>query len=383
MEKTQKLPYTEKLAKLIFIAGILAAILFVGNYFSLVLGYICIAIVVSLFANPLMALLGKVKVKGKAAPEWFLALVSIIIILSVMTGLIAGLIPVVANVAGKISEIGSGAGMDIISTNMMAINEFLVTTFKLDRDFQLETALLEQVNSASDFSLVRNMLGSVASTTVHFFLGLFSVVFIAFFLIKDQKLLFKVLRSLSPDHLEKKAEESLSDVEYLLSRYFIGLFIEMSCVGLIDFLGLWLVASLDFESALGIAFFAALMNIIPYLGPVIGGIFGTSMGVVIKFAGVGPAAAGVSFWTFVLIVVCIFLASKLVDDFVFQPLIYSKSIQSHPLEIFLVLLLAGTIGGVVGMLVAIPAYTVMRVVAIKFFPDVKFIKALAGIGHKQ
>jgi len=383
MENTHKLPYTEKLAKLVLIFGILAAVIYLGYYFSMVIAYVCIAIVLSLIAKPLMVLMGKVKFKGKPAPDSLLAFISILLILLVITGVVAGLIPIVASVASTIAEIGAGEGMGVISANMVAFNEFLVNTFKLESDFQLETALVDQVTAASDFSFVRNMLGSVASTTVSFFIGLFSVVFIAFFMIKDQELLFKVLRSVSPDKLESKAVESLKEVEYLLSRYFIGLMMEMVCVGLIDFAGLSLVAGLDFETALGIAFFAAIMNIIPYLGPIIGGIFGISMSVVYKFSEVGVAGAGISFWNFVLLVAGIFVVAKLMDDFVFQPLIYSKSIQSHPLEIFLVLLLAGTIGGVVGMLVAIPAYTVLRVAAIHFFPDVKFIKALASINQKR
>ena len=60
----------------------------------------------------------------------------------------------------------------------------------------------------------------------------------------------------------------------------------------------------------------------------------------------------------------------------FQPLIYSTSIKAHPLEIFIVFLMAGHIGGVVGMLVAIPAYTVIRVIAMRFFYRFKIIQRL-------
>ena len=62
--------------------------------------------------------------------------------------------------------------------------------------------------------------------------------------------------------------------------------------------------------------------------------------------------------------------------FVYQPLIYSTSIKAHPLEIIVVLLMAGHIGGTLGMLVAIPAYTVVRVIAIRFFYKYKVIQRL-------
>ena len=70
------------------------------------------------------------------------------------------------------------------------------------------------------------------------------------------------------------------------------------------------------------------------------------------------------------------LAAQLIDNFIYQPVIYSTSIKAHPLEIFIVLLMAGHIGGTVGMLVAIPAYTVVRVIAIRFFYRFKPIQRL-------
>ena len=72
----------------------------------------------------------------------------------------------------------------------------------------------------------------------------------------------------------------------------------------------------------------------------------------------------------------LFVFTQIVDNFVLQPLIYSTSIKSSPLEIFIVLLLAGHIGGVLGMLVAIPVYTVIRVIAAEFFHHVKVIRRL-------
>ena len=74
----------------------------------------------------------------------------------------------------------------------------------------------------------------------------------------------------------------------------------------------------------------------------------------------------------------IFAITQMVDNFLYQPIIYSKSIKSHPLEIFIVLIMAGHIGGIFGMLVAIPAYTVIRVIAIEFFSHVKSIKRLTA-----
>jgi predicted PurR-regulated permease PerM len=204
--------------------------------------------------------------------------------------------------------------------------------------------------------------------------GLFSVVFISFCFVRDETLFRKIVSALVPDRMEGKLAKSLGDIEGLLSRYFVGLLVEMTGVALLDFLGLWVIARLGFSNALGIAFIAGILNVIPYVGPLVGEVVGVVLAVILKYGtGVG---LGVNIWVFALIVLAIMLTTQLVDNFVYQPLIYSTSIKASPLEIFIVILLAGHIGGVVGMLVAIPAYTVIRVIAIRFFPDVKLVKRL-------
>lgn len=368
--------YTERLARLILYAGIAAIAFLALRYFSSVVAYIALAVVISLIAKPLMGLLRKIQVKKKSAPEWLLALISISLLLLVVSGLIAGLVPVISKVISEVRAVSSDGALGGISTYLANFNEFLRGTFSLEKDFKVEAVAIEQLKSALNVNLFGNMLGSVASTVVSICIGVFSVVFISFFLIKDETLLARLLQAVSPERLETQVTEALQDVEHLLSRYFVGLIIEMSCVGMIDFLGLWAIARLDFESALGIGFLAGMLNIIPYLGPVLGGLAGTTIGLILKYCSATPLGLDVNFWVFVLILALIFISAQLVDNFILQPLIYSTSIRATPLEIFIVMLLAGTIGGTVGMLVAIPTYTVIRVIAIRFFPDVKFIRRL-------
>jgi predicted PurR-regulated permease PerM len=72
----------------------------------------------------------------------------------------------------------------------------------------------------------------------------------------------------------------------------------------------------------------------------------------------------------------IVLVSKIIDDIIFQPVIYSKSVKAHPLEILFVIMIAGNLYGVLGMALAIPGYTVLRVIAKVFFDEYKFIHKL-------
>ena len=168
--------------------------------------------------------------------------------------------------------------------------------------------------------------------------------------------------------------ESIVDIEHLLSRYFVGLILEMLGVALCNFLGLWLIARIGVSYALGIAFIAGILNIIPYVGPIIGEVLGALLCMVLHYgAGIG---LDVNIWVFALIVLLIMLAVQMIDNFVLQPIIYSTSIKATPLEIFIVMLLAGNIGGILGMLAAIPAYTIVRVIAGRFFYDKKVVKRL-------
>ena len=255
------------------------------------------------------------------------------------------------------------------------LNAWIVSIFpSLDPGFDIVTLVLSKIREVLNFSNVSSVLGSVASVAISIGVGLFSVVFISFFFIKDEHLFSRIICALVPDKLEGSVTSTISDITHLLSRYFIGLIVEVMGVILVDFLGLWLIARIGADYAIGIAFIAGLLNIIPYVGPLLGEAIGVLLCVVLKYgAGVG---LNVPIWAFALIVLAIMLTAQMIDNFIYQPLIYSTSIKATPLEIFIVLLVAGRIGGTVGLLVGIPAYTVVRVVAIRFFSDKKAVRRL-------
>lgn len=380
--ETQK-HYTEILAKWLLAAFVAVIAWLLFRQFGSVVVYVLLAGVVSLIAKPLKMMLAKIRIKGHRAPDWFLAILSILLILVIFCGIIAGLAPMVKEVISDVASVTGDTSLGAISSNLAELNSYLVKTFDLDPGFRIEVAILHQVKSLINVNIFGNVIGSVASALASFGIGLFSVVFIAFFFIRDEKLFSRIICALAPDRHEDEVAQSLSDVEHLLSRYFIGLIVEMSCVGLIDFLGLWAIARLELGTAIGIGFMAGLLNIIPYVGPLLGGVLGTIIAITIRYCGAGACGLDIGFWGFLAILVAVFLLAQLVDNFILQPVIYSTSIQASPLEIFIVMLLAGTMGGILGMLTAIPAYTVVRVVAGRFFPQVKFIRRLLGLDDNK
>ncbi len=364
---------TDRLAGYIIKLGGLAIIVALCLYFKNVLIYIIAAFVVSLIGRPVMKLLRRIKIKGKSAPDWLLAILTILVIIAFLVLIVTQMIPLISNIIRDASALGSTSTVG--PNPIEKVNQWLIGVFpNLDPDFDIAALLIQKVQELVDFGKVGGIVGSVASLVVDLFVALFSVTFISFFFIKEEGLFDRIICALVPDKHELTLNKTLNEIKELLSRYFVGLLIEMIGVALIDFLGLWLIARLDFSYAIGIAFIAGLLNVIPYVGPIIGEVIGVVFGIVLKL-GVG-AGLDVNVWVFALIILAIMLTAQLIDNFIYQPLIYSTSIKAHPLEIFIVLLMAGHIGGTIGMLVAIPAYTVVRVVAIRFFYRYKIIQRL-------
>lgn len=370
MEKQSNL---EKLAGYLIFLGILAIVCVVCWYFRSVLVYVILAFVVSLISQPLTHLLRKIRIKGKSAPDWLLAILSISIVMAGLILVITQMIPVVTNI---IKEASVFKDMSLFDNNVSDyVNAWIVSLIpSLGEDYDAVSVLFDYLKGVSSEFSITGILGSVASVVIDLAVGLFAVVFISFFFVKDEKLFSKIVAALVPDRIEASVTEALLDVEHLLSRYFVGLLLEMMGVALLNFIGLWLIARIGFTYALGIGFIAGILNIIPYVGPIIGEVLGALLCMVLKYgAGVG---LDVNIWFFALIVLAIMLSVQLVDNFVLQPLIYSTSIQASPLEIFIVMLMASQLGGILGMLAAIPAYTVIRVFAGRFFYDKKLVRRL-------
>ena len=375
MEHDRK--YTERLAKSILAAAGIAIIAALCWYFRSVLAYILVAVVISLIAKPLMTLLQKISIKGRKAPDWLLAAFSLVAVMGVLASVITMTVPIVSGIVKDISMLNIENSVRGIAVPLAEFNDFLRTSFpQLGENFRIEVTVFNEIQKMFDVSVFSSVIGSAASFLTSLGIALFSVIFIGFFFIKDDGLFTKIVCALVPDKHEETTEKAISDIGHLLSRYFIGILLEIAGVALVNFLGLMLVARLGFNAAIGIAALTGIFNIIPYVGPLLGGALGTVLGLLLKYTSTSPIGLDVNFWVFTAILVAIFCFTQLIDNFVYQPLIYSTSIKSTPLEIFIVLLIVGHIGGPLAMIIAIPCYTVVRVIAFRFFGHIKAIRRL-------
>lgn len=371
--------YTDKLAKYIMIAATMVLIGLACWYLRTILLYIIVAVVVSLIAKPLMELMKKVGIKGRRLPDWILAALSLTIVTCTLLGVISLVVPIVSGIIKNISfeSIEIEAALGGVSDPLAQFNAFMCKTFpRLGDNFRIEKELVAEIQNMFDISGVSSLIGSAANYLKSLAIGMFSVAFIGFFFTKDDGTFTKIVCALVPDKYEKTTERAIDDIGHLLSRYFVGVVIEIFGVALLNFLGLYFIARLGFNASIGIAFLTGILNVIPYVGPLMGVILGTVLGILIKYSSATPLGLDVNFWIFTAVLIAILCFTQLIDNILYQPVIYSTSIKAKPLEIFIVLLIVGHIGGAFAMIAAIPMYTVVRVIAFRFFGDYKAIKRL-------
>jgi predicted PurR-regulated permease PerM len=229
----------------------------------------------------------------------------------------------------------------------------------------VETKLYSIVN----WDNLSNIVGGFVSKTSSLFVGLFSIVFLTFFLLRDPEIVHNIFMAITPDEQTSHMNNILHDSRIMLTRYMFGLISEVLCMMILIFIGLTIFG---IENALIIAVMGGLMNIIPYLGPLMGCALGVVIGII---SNLGIGSYGLILPNS-LEIIGVFVGANLIDNFVLQPTIYSKSVFAHPIEIFLVILMAGNVGGVVGMIIAIPSYTLIRIIAKQLLSEFKFIELL-------
>ena len=182
----------------------------------------------------------------------------------------------------------------------------------------------------------------------------------------------RIILAMVEDKISDKVEKSINKIKNLLSRYFLGLLMQISILLIIYSI---VLAILDVQNAFVIAFLCALLNLIPYLGPIIGA-FLMSVLTMSSFIGSDFSSIIIPKTVFVLIG---FLLGQIIDNFFSQPFIFSNSVRSHPLEIFILILAAGTLTGPVGMIFAIPLYTSLKVIGQNSSQKIKLLNRLLKI----
>lgn len=352
-------------------AGVLAAALFV-YFFSNIVVYVAVAWVLSLILEPLVRFFHKhLKIKKFQVGITFCAILAMLVFFAGLALIILLFVPLIIQQANNLAAVDYQAVAAALQEPLAHLQEWLVSRGFVEPEPSLDIQLQEALRSSEYFQPgnIGGFFSSILSATGSVLAGFFSVVFITFFFLQDETMLPDFMVGILPNEYEERIRHAFYETDRMLTRYFNGVLLQVSTLTVF----MWLVLRiLGIENALLIAFFGALVNLIPYVGPFIGAVFGLFITV--------SSHLELSFYTemlpMLLKVLGAFIVMQWLDNYFLQPFIFSKSVKAHPLEIFIVILMGATISGVLGMVLAIPVYTVLRVIARTFWSRLRIVQTL-------
>jgi len=342
--------------------GILLAftlvILFIYKIQTVIL-YLIVSLVFALIANPIVEFLrNKLKFSNTVAVT-----TTILLFVLLLLGIISMFVPLILSQSENLSLLNTTSIEKNFTELTNQINQYLAG-HNIDGKKFLNP---EKIASKINFALFTDFFNSILSTISNVGMGLASVFFITFFLLKDKVMFLVSSKKILPDNHEEQILNSVTKINELLSRYFIGLLLQLFIIFL-----LYLIVLLIFgvNNALIIAFLCAILNIIPYIGPLISSVIAAVLTMLSHLGGDFQSETLPS----TIYVLIGFFVVQMIDNNVSQPIIFSKSVNSHPLEIFLAILIGGFLFGITGMIIAVPLMTIIKVVLKEFFPDNSFVK---------
>ena len=345
------------------VQAFLIIILLIGLYqvivsIKTVIYYLLIAAVVSLIGRPIVQLLKRIKFGNT-----FSSVSTIAILMTTFFGIVSLLLPVIFEQAKNLSLLNVNA-FEATATKLMNELSIYLREYGIDLQSWVDRSLAEV-----DYSFLPDAINTVLNGLSGFTIGVFSVIFISFFFLRDSGLLERMVMVFVADKNVKRVEKSILSIKNLLSRYFIGLLVQITVLFIIYTLVLLIFG---IPNAVTIALVCALLNIIPYLGPIIGTVLIIFLTMT---SNLDASFASVTLPKTIYVFIG-FTVGQLIDNFLTQPYVFSTSVKSHPLEIFIIILVGGLLFGPLGMIIAVPSYTALKVIFKEFYAHNKIVKAL-------
>ncbi len=336
--------------------------------FSFLIVYTLIAAVVSFLGHPIVRFLESIRYKKIIIPRPLSAIIALLTLLAAFLSLFALFVPLINSQIQTMSGIDLGSLTARLEGPLKWFEEKAHLYGVIPDNTSVREILTGHIRSFLNYSSISNVFSNIVGVAGSFFVALFSILFVAFFFIKDEELFAKGVLMFVPDEKHTSTRNVMRQSKTLLTRYFGGVILELLGVMTCITLGLTLFGV---KNALLLGFFGGLMNIVPYIGPVIG----TGIGIILGTT--AALAAGETHLFLLLIKITgVFVVSNFIDNWILQPYIFSNSVKAHPLEIFYVIIIGGSLWGVPGMIIAVPIYTVLRIIAREFLSEFSLVRKL-------
>ena len=348
------------------IGGIMMLVL--AYYFTPIIVYIFVSAIIASAGRPIMRLIGKIKIKKKELPLSLRAALVLLIMITSITLVAALLTPSIASQASSFSKIDMEDVSTQLDQKLEPLEKMLHSRSLIPKDHDFKDLIQANAVKVAQGVDLNQMFSNILALTGDIFMSAFAILFMSFFFLKDEKLFPWIVLLFISSRNHARVSNIMEKVRKILSRYFFGLLIEVSSMMVLLTMGGFIIG---LENAILIGFIGGLLNVIPYLGPVIGAIIGFTL-VLISNIVLGIDIAFLMAGQLLIV----FLIANMIDNFVLQPLIYSNSVHMHPLAIFIIIFAGGLIGGPMGMILAIPLMTVLRIIIGEFFGEDRMIKNL-------
>jgi predicted PurR-regulated permease PerM len=355
--------------KILLIAVVIVITGFTLWFFSSLVIYLITSVMLSFIGSPLVRLMRKIRIGKYLISYSTCAAITLVLIICFFGAIIITVFPAILSQANLFSEIDINSLTKNLEDKLQPFEQHLIQYKLLTKDQKIITLLTNQVYSFIRLIDFTQIMNNILSLTGNIFVGLFAVLFTTFFLLKDEHLAYNFVMLVAPVKYHPEMQNILTSSKNLLSRYFIGLCLELilitSCYAIT-------LSIFGIKNALLIAFIGGMLHVIPYLGPLIGGTIGVLLGVASALA----TTSDVNITPVILIILGTFIAINILDNILFQPFIYSNSVKAHPLEIFFVVLIGDNIAGIPGMILAIPIYTLLRIILKEFLNRFRIVQKL-------
>lgn len=271
-------------------------------------------------------------------------LLSFVIFLGAIGILVTSLIPFVT---AQIGEVSQQLTEETINTWATSFEAELRTYIP----FIQEGSVLESVQRISVTLFQKQEFAQFASSAFEVFTDIFYAIFVipfvTFFFLRDAHIIRRAALGVVPNRYFEVTLSVIEKIETNLGRYLKGLLLQCTYVAIVASIFL---SFTDLDHALLIGIFTGVANSIPYFGPIMG-----------LIAGSLASITQTGDFSLVMGILIAMGLTQIADNLLFQPLIFSRAVRTHPLVIMFVVLIGAQLAGIIGMLIAIPLTTTVLV----------------------
>ena len=306
------------------------------------LGGVALAVVLS---HPVAAL-------ARVVPRGIAILISFLLVAGALIAMIVGIVPMLAQQLGALVEAAPGI-IQRIGDRLPSLLDGLAERGLLPSDPEAFVANAQQELLGTVQGFARSMLGrlrGIVTGVIGAVVTVFGIVFVAAYLLADARTINAAVLRAAPHRYRRDVRDLWNAFAYTLSRYLGGLALSLAIQGVLSAVALYFIG-VPYAALLGA--WVAITALIPFLGAILGAI-----PAVLLALSVSPMTA--------LITAVLFLIIQQLEGNVLTPRIQGQAVRVHPVIIFLTVLAAGELTGIVGVIFAVPALAVVRVL-VDFF----------------